>query len=249
MSLKADFLNRLKRVNGRDDLLITGYVRLHAVSIVPYEIVQICILYFMLIEGWDVKNKGKFMEISGQNKQICECTNPEKNAGHNYNSILGTVQVNSGKHHWKFKITKLDKMDAWWRITIGVIKINEVDDKQLDDILNNTLVKHSKAYGAVINFNNNAAFKTGPPKEPVPYKDSEQSNYGKCCRKVGDVIDMYLDLDNLTLSYTIKGVNYGNAYNDIDKAEYKMIMTLSRIGTAVELVSYQEIHEIPTEKN
>ena len=41
-----------------------------------------------------------------------------------------------------------------------------------------------------------------------------------------------------------KGVNYGNAYDKIDNAEYKMIMPLSRIGTVVEFVSYHKITEI-----
>lgn len=250
MSLKADFLNRLKRVNDRVDLLINGYVRLNTVSIVPYGIVQICILYFMLIEEWDVNNKGTFMKISGLNNQICECTNPEQDPGHNYNSVLGTVQVTSGKHHWKFKISKLDKIKAYWRIVVGIIKINEVNDEELGQILNQALSKHAKAYGAVVNYDNNSSFKTKPLKKHNSiHQEYEVKRYGQCCENVGDVIDMYLDLDNFTLSYTIKGVNYGNAFDNIDKAKYKMIMTLSRIGTAVELVSYQEIDEIPTELN
>ena len=247
MSLKAAFLDRLKRVNKDVDLLISGYVRLNTQSIVPYGIVQIVIVYFMVIEEWDIKNKGKFMEVSGINNQICECTNPEEKPGSNYNSVLGIMQVNSGKHHWKFKITKLDEMKAFWRIVIGIIMINKVDDNQLKNILKADLSKHGKAYGAVVNYENKDSYKT----KPMFFHawDYEVTEYGECCKNVGDVIDMYLDLDNYTLSYAIKGVNYGNAFEDIDKTEYKMILTLSRIGTAVELVLYEEIDEIPSKKH
>ena len=71
-------------------------------------------------------------------------------------------------------------------------------------------------------------------------------------REVGDIVDMYLDLDNNKLCFTSNGKNYvhifdGTKYDksEIEAAEYKLAMTLSREVTVVELVSYEEICEIP----
>ena len=67
---------------------------------------------------------------------------------------------------------------------------------------------------------------------------------------------MYLDLDNQTLSFVINHVNYGyvykgHKYNDteykIDKTEYKVGVTLSREGIAIEMVTYQQIDQIPNQ--
>ena len=237
MSLTTEVIERLKGARINVQLLIAGFVRLNSVGIVPFAIIQICIAYFMCLEEWDINHKGKFMEVSGIQNQLCECMDPETDPGSNYNSVLGIVKVNSGKHHWKFKITKLDKIKAYWRIVIGVIKINKLNTKELNDMLN--MCRYRDAYGLVINSDNRCSWRVTPDGD---YVDTPYSEY---CKDVGDVIDMYLDLDNWTLSYGMKGVKYENIYEKIDKAEYKMIMTLSRIGTAVELVSYQQIDKIP----
>ena len=245
MSLSAKMIERIKKGGPKDELLISGYVRTNSLMSIPYALIQICIAYFLCIEEWDVKNKGKHLKISGIYDQICECTNPEQTTWMNYQSVLGTLRVDSGKHHWKFKITKLDHVvDAYWRIIIGVIKIDRFSQEDVKKVLESYLGDCCKMYGFVPNRRNNDSCSIDPYSGDSPLKA-----YTDCCKDVGDIIDMYLDIDNQRLCFVLKGKNHGDVYKEngikIDKTAYKMGMTLSCIGTAVELVSYDQIEEIP----
>ena len=248
MSLNVDLIQKLKRIHQRDERLISGYVRLNALMIIPYGIIQICIAYFIHLEEWDINNKGKFLEISGMHNEICECINPTTTASNNYQSVLGINKIDSGKHHWKFKITKLDEIFAYCRILIGVIKINKINEEQLKTIIDSYISCHDHYFGVGTNVScKSIDIALINPDQTGNFMDIDYGIKDKPI-KVGDIIDMYLDLDNLKMSFGVNGVNYGSAYDNMEKTEYKMGITLSRIGTAIELLSYHEVDEIPEKK-
>ena len=56
--------------------------------------------------------------------------------------------------------------------------------------------------------------------------------------KDGDIIEMILNLIDLTLSYKINNTDYGKAY-DVDKTSYKVAATLCAKNTKWTLLSYQ----------
>ena len=222
----------------KDELLISGYVRSNSQSFVPFAIIQICMVYFICIEEWDIKNKGKHMEISGESNEKCEITHAVK--GSRYQSVLGITKVDKGKHHWKFKIMKFASNMGSWRIVIGITKIDKLDDEKLKKLFDSYISCNHASYGLVVNCGNTRSFLVSKTSAGYPGKD-----YGKVCNKDGDVIDMYLDLDNMILRFGINGLVYGNAYDKIEKTAYKMVMTLNQAGTVIELISYQEIDNMP----
>ena len=133
MSLPVEAVERIKKVQERDELLAFGFVRSHALTQIPLEIIQICIAFFLCIDEWDITTKGKWLELSGKYNQICKCMNPDDDPGDNYQTILGTLSVSSGKHHWKFKLINTDlKKEAYVRICLGIIKINKMSLEDLD---------------------------------------------------------------------------------------------------------------------
>lgn len=243
MSLSAKAISRLKRVHPRDELLACGFVRANSKKNLALEIIQICMLFFISCEEWDMEYKGKWLEISGPFNQFVEYTNPQTNPS--CQSAIGSLRVSSGKHHWKFKLTKIDlSTKVTIRIAIGIINMNEVTESDLKDMKDTFL---SNAHGLLANVHDSTCF-TMEPKSG----GTSLSTYGTCFNKVGDILDMYLDLDNGKLCFAVNDEYYGHIYDQeedpdyvIEKVEYKMGLTLNGVGTAVELVSYEEMEEIP----
>ena len=109
--------------------------------------------------------------------------------------------------------------------------------------MNTDLNQLKCAYGIIANHQ----YKKCAPFHPKSWIILEYE-YGVCCRTVGDVIDMYVDLDNYRMRFAINDKNYGYIYKDeIEQTEYAIGMTLSKVEIAIELVSYQKIQEIPNE--
>ena len=189
----------------------------------------------MSVEEFD-KHRQR-LKISGAWNQICWCPG----IGASYFSVLGTLMLKSGVHRWRFKVLNLDECQHFWRIVIGVVKVNELSDDQRTQLLHEHIGKYQKSYGMVFN----------SQRPDTAYAiDTTRSGYfgeeyGQVCREKGDMVDMYLDLEHFTLSYAVNGVYHGFAFRNIDAVEYKMIMTLGKRGTQMELVSYETLGEVP----
>ena len=61
-------------------------------------------------------------------------------------------------------------------------------------------------------------------------------DYGTYCN-IGSIIEMILDLNELTLSYIIDGVDYGKAF-DIEKCRYRAAVCLSKRGDTVTILDH-----------
>eukprot|EP01084_Bolivina_argentea_P288201 494637_1 len=59
--------------------------------------------------------------------------------------------------------------------------------------------------------------------------------------EIGDVIDMYLDLNNYHLSFAINNKHYGKAF-DVDKTSYRAACCLSWEEESLELLFYKTMH-------
>ena len=117
----------MKQSGERNELLATGYARSHAIKDIPLEIIQICMAFFVCIDQWDMENNSKWFTFSGPFNQICTCTNPDPDRADNYQTVLGSLSVSSGKHHWRFKLTSIDlNKPPNVRIMFGIVMINEI---------------------------------------------------------------------------------------------------------------------------
>ena len=70
MSLKADTVERLKRIDPNDELLTSGYARKNALIDIPFEIIQICIAFLLNVDEWNENNKGKHLKISDDKTKV-----------------------------------------------------------------------------------------------------------------------------------------------------------------------------------
>ena len=69
--------------------------------------------------------------------------------------------------------------------------------------------------------------------------ENRSSKYGERKCLSGDVIDMILDLEKLELSYIVNGKNFGVAFTEIEKTEYRAVVSANVVDDAIEFVSYQ----------
>ena len=74
MSLSPKIIEKVKEINKKDELLITGYVRLMSEMSVPYEIVQICMAYFLFKPIWSSIYKGIKMWITEEGTKAIATT-------------------------------------------------------------------------------------------------------------------------------------------------------------------------------
>ena len=65
--------------------------------------------------------------------------------------------------------------------------------------------------------------------------DSEVAKYGIPCVE-GDIIEMELDLNNLTIKYIINGKDYGIAFNNIENCNYRAAVTIDGGGSSITLL-------------
>ena len=214
-------LKLFSQVSRRSEYSVFGYIRDIQYKLpqdiayfnIPVSIYQICTLYFHRFERWDPNKKDSTYEI------IDDYTLHQTMYG--WGSAFLTNIVEVGKHDWIFKLTEYP---AHKNVCIGIVKMNK--DKPTKSFLG---CEPGTVYSFLANFaltNDHSA------------RDIWETSYGEIC-KSGDEIGMHLDLNKLTLSFSINGKDFGKAY-DVDKCQYKAAINMTDAGCKLQLVSYQQ---------
>ena len=71
--------------------------------------------------------------------------------------------------------------------------------------------------------------------------DGKRGFFGNGYCKSGDIIEMILDLNNMTLSYTVNEEQWGVAFSDIEQTTYRAVVSTNITQEAIELMSYQKL--------
>lgn len=207
------------------DLLVIGWIkneieRKYNHLKVPFALKQLCYRFWLIkvSDKWDIEQYDK-QRISVHDdgsitaKKIYAC------------SIYGKHQVDIGrKYIWTLKMNKW--CCGWSSIVaqpyIGIIK----SDIKLLKKCETMVPKGNSAYG------------WGASKAKIDgQKAYESISYGEKCIKPNDIIEMSLDLQNMTLSYKINGNDYGVAFKDIDPCSYRLFVSFYHgKGTQLQLV-------------
>ena len=127
--------------------------------------------------------------------------------------------MKTGKHYFKFKPLRIAG-NSW--INIG-IWLDDGKKPKLNDYLNKYF------YGFVI---------TEAQKLMPENSGSRDEAYGVKC-KVGDIIEMFVNLDKRTIKYSINDKSYGIAYSNIKKGEYRALVHLFGIQDTMQLLEYK----------
>ena len=127
--------------------------------------------------------------------------------------------VTKGKHHWRFKIHRtLDQT-----LTIGIWN----NKYNLQQVFNKYLRAVQDALYS-INFGNGKT--EGQNKQIVKYEYLVDGN---------GIIDMYLDLDTLDLSFSIDNINFGTVYKIKKGASYRACACIHSAQAELELIMYK----------
>ena len=178
---------------------------------IPKEIIFICILFYgNETEEWDSKYISKYMEVSGKTL---------KQTRDGMGSSFGKLVIDSGVFKWRLKINECQKYGF-------ILGIRAVDDKaeHLSTCMWFTDGGFHNGYGwksSTTRLSNNRGMLLGDEYGVEP------SN--------GSIIEMILDLQNLTLSYIIDGKNYGKAF-DIKKCKYRLGLYMRMKGDTLTLL-------------
>ena len=216
-----------------DMKVTTGYIRKIEQHFpfengIPVEIIKICIEYYHIpSDRFDPILHSEAIDITDNN--IAEAVHYMNGDLHN---IFLSHVVNSGNHHWTFKIIKHDDDDHY--IYIGIWN-NESDPKiHLDDWPQNHSTDDGKPsfYGVNMTY---GELRGGSDDETDWVHDTDE--YCDAV-KTGDIVHMYLDLDKYELSYAINDEHYGIAFNVESGQSYRGIISLEHTE-AIQLVSYE----------
>ena len=177
-------------------------------------------------DEWDIKIYGDNIKIINNDRVICN-----EIQSYCYRSVFGKNIYNLGKHHWKLEIKQCNDGYCAWNMLIGCMKIDE-KNKNKNKIFhrNSHFTSSDHGYG----FIGNLSYLTNP-KDGGHGTDRK---YGKKFINIGDIIDIYLDLDELSLSYKINNIPYGIAFDNLQKTKYCLAVTFCGNKNELKMLKY-----------
>eukprot|EP01083_Nonionella_stella_P166031 553893_1 len=176
------------------------------------------------MDGWDGGIIGDHLVcVSEENSVKCmekEC--------YSYRSCFGLNVVTSHTHHWQLRVTQMNDNFCAWNMVIGVMKVRGNNGKQAKLChKNNVFTSEYWGYGFVGNLNVLSSV-CGLKRE---------RNYGYKL-KTNDTIDVYLDLNEFTLSYKINHIACGIAYKNIENVSYCLAVSLCGTPNEIQIIQY-----------
>ena len=189
-------------------------------NFIPDALYQLCLKFYLVTEDdWDPNCKGDSMIIDG---------NIISKTCNGYQSAFLVNRVSSGIHTWSFKIISHPLNSS--NIDIGIWKCKNYGKP----IISSYFTKKK---------NNGYAYVATKGVLTVANSAGRYGrDYGKKCR-INDIIEMYLDLDQLKLKYIVNGYQYQIAYHDIEKTTYRAVVDMYSKHDQIELISYQQIND------
>lgn len=211
----------LKKTKQETIDVVFGYIRRDYENIPPL-VQYTCLAFYRSSDQWDRGCIGVDYTLSEDNMTI---THAEKL--HSYSSAFCQQVVDKGKYEWRFLIKERAEPSKHWSILIGIWKTMINGRKQAPQINS-----YFTAYGTG---DNGGAYAYVTDNACIVNKTGGGygSKYGIMC-KTGDIVQMFLDLDELTLSYSVNGIDQGVAYK-IQPGSYRAALNTQYKGTIVEI--------------
>ena len=215
-------LEDVKFIDQRTKDITFGYIRQvqslfpedHVYFTIPALVIHWCLLYYHIKEQFDPENCSDFFKLSNNNSVASQIQD------HTEGVALLSKVVSSGIHRWRFKLNEYNDSFAY----IGVFKAQH-KPKWNQDIGSGTYYT-GKCYAWSI-FSANKG----------PGDSGDWDKFGEKI-KIGDIIEMTLDLNKFELKYNIKGKDYGAAFKNIEQTSYRAIVGGEHGGVSYELLSY-----------
>lgn len=213
------------------DKLVVGYIRVIELKYCKNILRALPKIFIILIidllkpcDEWNKNIKGKGIYI---NKCLCSTTKNKKSRvlyDLIWGSVFGCKVIKNGIFIWEIKINKICHNNGW-NFLVGIIKNNKL---YMQKIKNSNLMKHSH------NFNEIYGWSCGIYNSLLNHKNYDKK-YGKTCNE-GDIIQVILNLNNMTLSYKVNNIDYGIAYNNIIKTEYRIVVSIDGNDSEIQFI-------------
>ena len=200
----------LKHISIRNKLSVAGYIREEVFANCKLYIVP-SIIDFIVLYLFTVVERFDPQNI-GRHHTLNG--NTITHTGHNWDNSSSFCEkiVDKGKHHWQFKIIKNGS------IVIGMWKCKDGNPPKSDYFWYN-----NKGYG----------YCTG---NGYTGHGSSLREYGIKC-KADDIVDMFVNFDDLTLRYSVNNKDYGVAW-EIENTQYKCAVYTYSKNDSIKLIEY-----------
>eukprot|EP01084_Bolivina_argentea_P296856 511338_1 len=227
----------------RSKITVDGYIREGKISSamtkdIPEVVNHICLCFYYRNEYFLEELAGELMKVDVGMQTISVVADKKDTMNSAYlNSVIDSE--NGGKHCYKFKI--INTVDDWFHsIDIGIWNTALTDSNKNIPInysfLDETDLSPDLDAEADIQPNDDdsdseSSYEFNTPKFKSYSFDAKSASlykpnrhYGKEC-VIGDIIDMCVDMDNLTIEYCINEKNYGIAFH-ITKGKYRVAVSM-----------------------
>ena len=214
--------------------LVSGFIRDSTKELINDDIISICLLFADPNKD-DFNQQLSHHKLTIDNNESIMKLSDGYIARSTYNGYLNNI-VSKGKHYWRFKCIDLKCNQYAMRSLIGIF---------------NTKYEHKDTswYGFVCTEDDSIQICTGYAITTDGYswmvtdEGKLQSKTLKLPRsgiEKDDIIEIKLDLIELTLSFIINGWDRGNKNKvfDIKHGEYRAALTMGVKGDAFQLVTY-----------
>ena len=237
MALKS---SKLKEIPQRNKDLAFGYLRGNEKknkSNYPQLIKYLVLIYSNQQDRFDPKATHKHLNIDGNcvtDTRISDRSNPYAAITYN-NCYLKNVAM-EGIHIWKFKYYSKYDGDDNNEAQVGVWKSKYGDPRAEDGatLIDNTTKDNKTCTEYVI---------TMDGRRTTPHNPEYWNHLRYHPRpKQGDIIEMNLDLNKLTLTFKVRG-EIVVIFNDIEDTSYRAAVATYRGQDKFELISYQDKYQ------
>ena len=193
--------------NYKQLLLVSGYIRnieqLHNLNDTPSVIYDIIYLYQRLCDEWSSFDSHKDMEIDELGCIITANSDSQITA-------YGANIISKGIYEWRLQIISLSP-DSYGSVYVGIIENDEIYLRCFQTKIT------WDSYGYQISQNGLRG-----------RQSAIKAKYYNCgWNKVGDIIEITLDLYANTLSFTINNHDKGVAFTKIENREYRLALSIS----------------------
>ena len=203
-------------IKQRDKDAVSGFMRRASNDYIPCEIIQICISFWGGTDRFDKANISKWMEWDLVSNSLRRTWKWSQRACAYLENI-----VSSGCHEWKFKIVECSN-NGDSIIMIGIWRSKGKMSPPLDTLFN----LDEQGYGYMVDAG----------RRSMVY--NQWDRYGVKCVS-GDIVEMTLNFDDLSLSFKVNGRDYGRSHH-IKAGEYRAAVFMMQLNQEIQFLGYQQ---------
>ena len=203
-------IKRIKNADKRSIFAVYGYIhKYNPLFLDP--IIDIILCFYYLADEWDA-------ECIGSNLELIDGKTVKRDSGFGCGSAFLTNTVSDGIFSWKFKIIEDSN-----ELNFGIYKLKAGPPSNIQG--RRFFGQPNSGYTMDVADPSGKAILMDPTKKGcAPLRP-----YCNSCN-IGDVVEMILDCDECTLSFKINDIDYGVAFDNIEKTEYRAAIFMYTYG-------------------